>query len=84
MSFKRAPYPHEFRRQLVELVRSGRTPEELSREFEPSAQSIRNWIAAADLAEGRQTEIPGGQEREEPARLRANCRGGIRAPAMRR
>ena len=47
MSFKRAPYPHEFRRQLVELARSGRTPEELAREFEPSAQSIRNWVAAA-------------------------------------
>lgn len=30
-------YPPEFRRQLVELVRSGRTPEELSRELEPTA-----------------------------------------------
>ena len=29
------PYAPEFRRQMVELVRSGRTPEELSREFEP-------------------------------------------------
>ena len=25
----------EFRRQMVDLVRSGRTPEELAREFEP-------------------------------------------------
>lgn len=32
-----APYPPEFRRQMVELVRSGRTVEELAREFEPSA-----------------------------------------------
>ena len=38
----RLPYPAEFRRQMVDLVRSGRTPEELSREFEPSAQAI--WI----------------------------------------
>jgi len=38
------PYPPEFRRRMVELVRSGRTPEELSREFEPSAQSISNWV----------------------------------------
>ncbi len=74
MSFKRAPYPREFRRQLVELVGSGRTPEELSREFEPSAQSIRNWVAAADLAEGRRTEIPSGQEREELKRLRRENR----------
>jgi hypothetical protein len=33
------PYAPEFRRQMVELVRSGRTPEELSREFEPTAQA---------------------------------------------
>lgn len=43
----RPPYPAEFRRQLVELVPSGRTPEELSREFEPSAQAGRG--RAADL-----------------------------------
>jgi transposase len=28
---------------MVELVRAGRTPEELAREFEPTAQSIWNW-----------------------------------------
>lgn len=39
----RPPYPAEFRRQMVDLVRSGRTPEELSREFEPTAQAIWNW-----------------------------------------
>lgn len=33
---KRRSYPPEFRQHLVELVRVGRTPEELSREFEPS------------------------------------------------
>ena len=27
------PYPAEFRQQMVELVRAGRTPAELSREF---------------------------------------------------
>jgi transposase len=44
----RAAYPSEFRRQMVELVRSGRTPEELSREFEPTAQSIMNWVRQAE------------------------------------
>ena len=34
----RKPYPPEFRQQMVELVRAGRSPEELSREFEPSQQ----------------------------------------------
>ena len=36
----RKPYPAEFREQLVALVRAGRTPEDLAREFEPTAQSI--------------------------------------------
>ena len=44
MSSTRPPYPAAFREQMVELVRSGRSPEELSGEFEPSAQSIRNWV----------------------------------------
>ena len=43
MGKTRAVYPPEFRRQMVELVRAGRSPEELAREFEPTAQSIRNW-----------------------------------------
>ena len=76
------PYAPEFRRQMVELVRAGRTPDELSREFEPSAQAIRNWVAAADRSEGRQSARPapapdraGGAElsaaeRDELARLR--------------
>ena len=38
-------YPPEFRQQMVELVKSGRTPNELAREYEPSAGSIRNWVA---------------------------------------
>ena len=31
-------YAPEYRRQMVELLRTGRTPEELSREFECLAQ----------------------------------------------
>ena len=31
MSMTRPPYPSEFREQMVELVRSGRSPEELAR-----------------------------------------------------
>ena len=37
------PDPPEFRRRIVELVRLGRTPEELSREFEPRAVTIASW-----------------------------------------
>src|ERR1700723_3195336 len=43
----RTAYPPEFRRQMVDLVRSGRTPEELAHEFEPTAQSISTWVKQA-------------------------------------
>jgi transposase len=29
---------------MVELVRSGRSPDDLAREFEPTAESIRAWV----------------------------------------
>jgi len=41
------PYPREFKDRLIEMVRAGRTAEELAERFEPTAQSIRNWVAQA-------------------------------------
>jgi transposase len=67
---KHPSYPPEYRRQMVELVRVGRTPEELAREFEPSAQTIRNWVKQADLDEGRREDGLTTEEREELRRLR--------------
>ena len=64
------PYPPELRRRLVELVRSGRTPEELAKKFEPSSQAIRNWVRQADLDEGRKDDGLTTQEREEIRKLR--------------
>ena len=64
------PYPPEFRRQMVELVRAGRTPEELGKEFEPTAQAIRNWVRQADRDEGRREDGLTTAEREEVRRLR--------------
>ena len=67
------PYAPEFRRQMVELVRAGRDP---AREFEPSAQAIRNWVAQADRQDGRREAKPAADaglstaEREELTRLR--------------
>lgn len=66
----RAAYPPEFRRQMVELVRSGRTPEELSREFEPTAQSIANWVHQAERDAVRRSDGATTAEREELIRLR--------------
>jgi transposase len=66
----RPPYPPEFRQQMVELVRAGRTPEELAREFEPSGQTIRNWLQQADRDDGRRQDGLTTAERQELARLR--------------
>ena len=74
MPMTRPPYPSGFREQMVELVRSGRSPEELAREFEPSAQSIRNWVGQADRDEGRRHDGLTSGEREELRRLRRENR----------
>ena len=70
----RAPYPSEFRQQMVELVRSGRSPEELARRYEPSAQAIRNWVAQSDRDEGRRSDGLTSAEREELRRLKRENR----------
>ena len=54
----RPPYAPEFRRQMIELVRAGSDPTDLAREFEPSSQAIRNWVAQADREEGRREAKP--------------------------
>src|SRR5438045_2799956 len=64
------PYAPEFRRQMVDLVRSGGTPEALSREFEPTAQAIWNWVRQADRDDGGRQDGPTSGEREELTRLR--------------
>jgi transposase len=74
MPRSRPPYPPEYRRRMVELVRSGRTPESLSREFEATAQSISNWVRQADLDEGRREDGLTTAEREELRRLRRENR----------
>ena len=74
MARSRPRYPAEYRRQMVDLVRSGRSPDHLAREFEPSAQSIRNWVGQADRDEGRRSDGSTTAEREELRRLRRENR----------
>ena len=70
MARKNAPYTPEFRRQMIELVRSRRSPESLSKEFEPTAQAIRNWVAQAERDAGRRDDGVTTAERDEINRLR--------------
>ena len=58
-------YPPEFRHQMVELVRSGRSIRELARDFECSEQTIRNWLRQADLDKGRRDDGLTSVERDE-------------------
>lgn len=74
MAEKTVRYLPEFKRQMVGLVRSGRTPASLSKEFGPTAWTIALWVkqAARDAGDG-----DGGltsTERAELTRLRRENR----------
>jgi len=64
------PYPPEYRRQIVELVRAGHSPEDLAHEFEPTSVTIRTWVKQADIDEGRRQDGLTTAEREEIIQLR--------------
>lgn len=65
-----APYPAEYRERVLELVRAGRTPEDLGREFEVSAACVRNWIKQAGLDAGERSDGLTTSEKDELSRLR--------------
>ena len=67
---RKQKYSAEFKERMIRLVQSGRTPEELSREFEPSAQAIRNWVTQSELDTGARNDGLTTTEREELTRLR--------------
>ena len=73
MPKSRSAYPREFRRRMVELVRAGRTPESLAKEFEPSAVSIRKWVDQADADDGQSDGLT-TEERAELQKLRRENR----------
>ena len=74
MPKSRPPYPPELRRRMVELVRSGRSPESLAEEYEPSNESIRNWVKQADRDNGKRQDGLTTEEKDELARLRRENR----------
>ena len=67
---RKRSYPTAFRQQMVDLVRSGRSANDLAKEFEPTAQTISAWVRQADRDEGRRDDGLTSREREELQRLR--------------
>jgi transposase len=74
MAERTVRYTPEFKRQMVGLARSGRTPASLAKEFGPSAWTIALWVkqAARDTGDGDGGLTSG--EREELRRLRRENR----------
>jgi transposase len=67
-------YPEELRHRIVELARSGRTAASLSREFGPTQNTIRNWIAQAERDAGTRNDGLTNDERKELNQLRRENR----------
>jgi transposase len=74
MADKTVRYTPEFKRQMVDLVRSGRTPAALSREFGPTAWTIAIWVKQAARDAGKGDGGLTSAEREELTRLRRENR----------
>ena len=68
------PYAGEYRRRIVELARGGRSITALAREFEPTVETIRQWVKQAGLDEGQRSDGLTTNEREELNRLRRENR----------
>ena len=69
----RPPYPPEFRREALELVRSGRSIRDVAESLGVSAQTLRNWSRQDDVDAGRAEGLTSA-EREELRRLRRENR----------
>ena len=70
----RPPYPEQFRREAVELVRrSGRSAREIAADLGVTEQSLRTWVKQSDVDQGRAHGLS-SEEKEELRRLRREVR----------
>lgn len=74
MAEKTIRYTPEFKRQMVELVGSGRTPWSLAKEYGPTAWTIGMWVKQAARDGGKGDGGLTTSEREELNRLRRENR----------
>ena len=70
----RPPYPEQFRREAVELVRrSGQPVKEIAKDLGVTEQSLRNWVKQYEVDVGARHGLS-SDEREELRRLRRENR----------
>jgi transposase-like protein len=68
------PHPPEFRQRAVELARLHEKPiKDLARDLGISESCLRNWMARADVDEGKREGFT-SREREELVELRRELR----------
>jgi transposase len=70
----RPPYPEEFRRDAVGLVRSGRSIRDVAESLGVSPQSLRNWVKRDQLDRRERDDGLTSDEREELRQLRNRVR----------
>jgi transposase len=69
-----APHPPEFRRRAVELAREKTAPvAQIAKDLGVSQSCLRNWMARADVEEGKKEGLT-SSERKELAQLRRDKR----------
>ena len=66
----RPPYPEEFRREAVQMLRAGRSPRELAEALGVSQQTLRNWRRQNERDRGERDDGLTSDERDELRRLR--------------
>jgi transposase len=66
----RPPYPEQFRREAVGLLRSGRSIPDVAGSLGVSRQTLRNWTKQAQADRGERHDTLTSAEREELRELR--------------
>jgi transposase len=74
MPQSRPPYPEEFRREAVGLVRSGRSVKDVAASLGCSEQALHNWVKRHQLDHRERDDGLTSAEREELRELRRRVR----------